>query len=71
MTEKEEFQNKLYTGDNLYILEGLESESVDLIYLDPPFNSKRIYEAPVGSKAQGTSFKDIWTWDDVDKYHLQ
>ena len=71
MAENEEFQNKLYTGDNLYILEGLETESVDLIYLDPPFNSKRIYEAPVGSKAQGTSFKDIWTWDDVDKYHLE
>ena len=71
MAENEDFQNTLYTGDNLYILEGLETESVDLIYLDPPFNSKRFYEAPVGSKAQGTSFKDIWTWDDVDKYHLE
>jgi site-specific DNA-methyltransferase (adenine-specific) len=48
----------------------MNSESVDLIYLDPPFNSKRMYSAPVGSKAAGTSFKDIWTWQDVDEYYL-
>ncbi|MGU9962790.1 MAG: DNA methyltransferase [Candidatus Halichondribacter symbioticus] len=59
--------NTLYTGDNLYILNGMNSESVDLIYLDPPFNSKRVYAAPIGSKAAGTKFKDIWTWNDVDK----
>ena len=36
--------NKLYFGDNLHILrEHIASESVDLIYLDPPFNSKRDY----------------------------
>ena len=60
-------ENTLYTGDNLYILNGMNSESVDLIYLDPPFNSKRVYAAPIGSKAAGTKFKDIWTWNDVDK----
>ncbi len=60
-------KNTLYTGDNLYILNGMNSESVDLIYLDPPFNSKRIYSAPIGSKAMGAEFKDIWTWSDVDK----
>ena len=60
-------QNTFYTGDNLYILNGMNSETVDLIYLDPPFNSKRIYSAPSGSKAAGASFKDIWTWSDVDK----
>ncbi len=59
-------QNTFYTGDNLYILNGMNSDSVDLIYLDPPFNSKRIYSAPSGSKAQGAEFKDIWTWSDVD-----
>ncbi len=58
--------NTLYTGDNLYILNGMSSEMVDLIYLDPPFNSKRIYSAPIGSKAAGASFKDMWTWKDVD-----
>ncbi len=63
-------KNTLYTGDNLYILNGMNSESVDLIYLDPPYNSKRIYSAPIGSKAAGASFKDIWTWHDVDKDFL-
>lgn len=29
----------IFTGDNLHVLRGMESESVDLIYLDPPFNS--------------------------------
>ena len=60
----------LYTGDNLYILNGMNSETVDLIYLDPPFNSKRIYSAPIGSKAAGASFKDMWKWKDVDEEYL-
>ncbi len=60
-------KNTLYTGDNLYILNGMDSKSVDLIYLDPPFNSKRTYSAPIGSQASGASFKDIWTWRDVDE----
>jgi len=64
-------ENTLFTGDNLYILNGINSECVDLIYLDPPFNSKRLYEAPVGSKAAGTSFKDMWTWQDVDEGCLE
>jgi DNA modification methylase len=64
-------QNTLYTNDNLYILNGLNSDSVDLIYLDPPFNSKRTYSAPVGTKAAGASFKDIWTWEDVDVFCLE
>jgi site-specific DNA-methyltransferase (adenine-specific) len=41
-----------------------------LIYLDPPFNSKRFYSAPIGSKAAGTSFKDMWTWEDVNEEYL-
>ena len=56
----------IWTGDNLDILRGLNSESVDLIYLDPPFNSNRNYEAPVGSKAAGAAFKDAWTLSDLD-----
>ena len=63
--------NTLYTGDNLYILHGMNSESVDLIYLDPPFNSKRLYSAPIGSEAAGSTFKDMWTWDDVDEAYLE
>jgi len=67
---KRVFRNTLYTNDNLYVLSGLNSRSVDLIYLDPPFNSKRTYSAPVGSRATGASFKDMWTWKDVDEYNL-
>ena len=63
--------NILYTYDNLYIMSGMNSQSVDLIYLDPPFNSKRTYSAPIGSKAAGSSFKDMWTWQDVDEQHLE
>ena len=62
--------NTLYTNDNLFVLNGLNSESVDLIYLDPPFNSKRTYAAPIGSKSAGASFKDMWSWDDVDQGYL-
>ena len=56
----------IWTGDNLDILRGLNSETVDLIYLDPPFNSNKNYEAPVGSKAAGAAFKDAWTLSDLD-----
>ena len=61
------FANRtIWTGDNLDILRGLNSDTVDLIYLDPPFNSNRNYEAPVGSKAAGAAFKDTWTLSDLD-----
>ena len=56
----------IWTGDNLDILRGINSESVDLIYLDPPFNSNRNYAAPVGSAAAGAAFKDTWTLSDLD-----
>ena len=56
----------IWTGDNLDIMRGMNSESVDLIYLDPPFNSNRTYSAPIGSEAAGAAFKDTWTLDDVD-----
>jgi len=61
----------LYFGDNLNILrEHIKDESVDLIYLDPPFNSKRAYnllfKTPKGhvSDAQITAFEDTWHWGD-------
>ena len=56
----------IFTGDNLPIMRGMNSESVDLIYLDPPFNSKANYAAPIGSEAAGAAFKDTWTLSDVD-----
>jgi site-specific DNA-methyltransferase (adenine-specific) len=70
MTEQK-FTNTLYTNDNLFILNGMNSNLVDLIYLDPPFNSKRFYSAPIGSKAAGSSFKDMWTWEDVNEAYLE
>ncbi|HLX81609.1 MAG TPA: DNA methyltransferase [Burkholderiales bacterium] len=61
--------NRLYYGDNLDILrEHVADESVDLIYLDPPFNSKRdynlLFKTPKGqqSDAQITAFDDTWHW---------
>ena len=66
-----EFQNTLFTHDNLFVLHGMNSEVADLIYLDPPFNSKRTYSAPIGSKAAGSSFKDMWTWRDINEAYLE
>ena len=64
---KPNFKNRtMWTGDNLDILRGMNSESVDLIYLDPPFNSKANYAAPIGSEAAGAAFKDTWSLSDVD-----
>jgi site-specific DNA-methyltransferase (adenine-specific) len=64
-----QFGNKLYFGDNLQVLrESIADESVDLIYLDPPFNSKRdynlLFKSPKGQKseAQIEAFKDSWSW---------
>ena len=68
MTEPANWTNRtLWTGDNLDIMRGMNSESVDLIYLDPPFNSNRDYSAPIGSAAAGAAFKDTWTLSDVDE----
>ena len=66
MAEANFVDKTIWTGDNLDILRGLNSESVDLIYLDPPFNSNRNYAAPVGSRAAGAAFKDTWTLSDLD-----
>ena len=56
----------LFVGDNLHVLRGMNSETVDLIYLDPPFNSNRSYAAPIGSRAAGAAFKDAWMLSDID-----
>jgi len=56
----------VWTGDCLDILRGMNSDTVDLLYLDPPFNSKTDYAAPIGSRAAGAAFKDTWTLTDVD-----
>lgn len=63
------WKNKLYFGDNLVILrEHVEKESVDLVYLDPPFNSNASYNVLFGQHkgdeagAQITAFEDTWHW---------
>ena len=67
-------KNRLYYGDNLDILrtgEYFPDESVDLIYLDPPFNSNRNYnvlfksESGIDSEAQITAFEDTWHWGET------
>ena len=63
--------NYLYFGDCLDVMrEDIADASVDLIYLDPPFNSKRLYNAFIGD-AQWVAFDDTWRWaeaiDDFDE----
>jgi DNA modification methylase len=53
-------KNRLYCGDNLEILATIEKESVDLIYIDPPFFSNRNYEIIWGDEAEVRSFEDRW-----------
>jgi site-specific DNA-methyltransferase (adenine-specific) len=65
-----QWKNQLYYGDNLHILrEYIPADSIDLIYLDPPFNSNRSYnvlfkdESGQEAEAQLTAFEDTWHWD--------
>ena len=60
----------LYALDNLAVLRGMDSETVHLIYADPPFNSKRIYQGMAGTKAAGHKFRDTWTWNDAKEEWL-
>ena len=59
--------NKLILGDNLEIMKMPESESVDLIYLDPSFFSNRNYEVIWGDEGEIRSFKDRWSGG-IDHY---
>lgn len=67
---------QLYYGDNLDVLvRYIKDESVDLVYIDPPFNSKRNYNQiynNIGSEdvAQAQAFIDTWTWDDAAEHGL-
>src|ERR1035437_1000020 len=63
--------NRLYYGDNLTVLRGcIDNESVDLVYLDPPFNSQATYKvlfrvaSGERSRAQIEAFDDTWHWGD-------
>ena len=68
-----DWKNKLYFGDNLDILrEHVADASVDLIYLDPPFNSNATYNvlfretSGEGSVAQIEAFDDTWHWSTTE-----
>lgn len=50
--------NIIYHGDNIKIRDRVQAESIDLIYIDPPFNSGRIYETFWGEKHEERSFED-------------
>lgn len=61
---------KLYYSDNLPVLRDIESESIDLIYLDPPFNSNRAYNIIYPNDlGQVRAFEDTWCWNtQCDEY---
>ncbi len=69
---KSNLQNRsIYCRDNIDILQGINSQCVDLIYLDPPFNKKKVFTAPIGSHAEGASFKDYFREEDLKEEWLK
>ncbi len=69
---KSNLQNRsIYCKDNIDVLQGINSQCVDLLYLDPPFNKKKVFTAPIGSHAEGASFKDYFREEDVKEEWLQ
>jgi len=54
----------LFHGDNLAFLRAMNSESVDLIATDPPFNKGKDFHATPDSLAAGAKFQDRWSWDE-------
>lgn len=70
-------RNRLYYGDNLAVLrEYVADESVDLIYLDPPFNSRQDYNVLFAEKdgtrssSQFMAFEDTWEWNQESMGHF-
>ncbi len=58
------WQNRtLFHGDNLKFLRAMNSESVDLIATDPPFNKSRDFHATPNTLASGAKFQDRWSWE--------
>ena len=63
----EKLNQTIFIRDNLEVLRCIDDNAIDLIYLDPPFNSNKNYSAPIGSKAAGEHFKDMWFLSDTDE----
>ena len=61
----------LFCKDNMDILQNIDSNTIDLIYLDPPFNKKKVFTAPIGSSAERASFKDYFREEDLKNEWLQ
>ena len=68
-------KNTLYYGDCLDVMQNLPDASVDLIYLDPPFNSNANYNILFGTSqtsfAQVLAFQDTWHWNDAAARRVQ
>ncbi|MBC6425348.1 MAG: GIY-YIG nuclease family protein [Ekhidna sp.] len=60
----------VFCHDNLEVLRGINTACIDLIYLDPPFNKKKTFTAPIGSSAEGASFCDIFREKDIKEEWL-
>jgi site-specific DNA-methyltransferase (adenine-specific) len=61
----------LFLGDNLKVMRAMNSETIDLICTDPPFNKGKDFHATPDSLSAGSSFQDRWSWrDDVDQEWL-
>ena len=63
MSEPNWKNRTLFHSDNLPVLRSMDSESVDLIATDPPFNKSRDFHATPDSLAAGASFQDRWSWE--------
>ena len=61
----------IFCDDNLDVMRGINSDCIDLIYLDPPFNKNKKFTAPIGSSAEGASFKDIFREEDLKDEWVQ
>ncbi len=60
----------LLVADNIHVLGDMNSESVDCIATDPPFNARRLFNAPLGSRAARQRLDDRWRRDEVtDQWH--
>ena len=63
METRQPVNRTLYHSDNLPILQGINSETIDLIATDPPFNKNQDFHATPKSAAEGGKFSDRWSWD--------
>lgn len=63
MAEPNWLNRTLYHADNLDVMRGMNSDTVDLIATDPPFNKSKDFHATPDSLARGASFQDRWSWE--------